>query len=794
MSKLVISLSLIFVLPTLVLSQVRNATVSGKISNKEGETLPGITVMLEGTTQGAATDAEGFFEIRDITHGNYTLVISGIGYKRQTRSITLAAVQELLLEIHLEEDAEKLNEVVVTGKSVARERSEEAMTISSLSTKPVLAQALGAEELLKTTTGVVVRQNGGLGSNVNINLNGLSGQAVRIYYDGMPINVFGGGLQLNTIPIDALERVDVYKGVTPVDVGTDALGGGINLIPTRKSIDYFNTSYTFGSFNTHRVTFNGNKQLSDRTSVSILSYFNYSDNDYKMRNIRSITEQTLPNGSVVAGNDEFIDVRRFHNQHLSGYLQAAIKWQQLKWADQLELATSYAVRNDEVQHGAFIFRTSIGEATTRFNTFAQRIDYRKKLLKNKLNLRYNGVLSLTNDQVRDSTNNIYNWRGERLQTVDAGGSEIFANPTLRDGTNLSTSHRLLGTFTISKRLDFTVSEFYRYTKIEGNDPAAPRLNIEGDPIDPNTIPSRLTRNVLGAELKGKFMSEKLTPVIFFKNYYYSAEAIDILQVNATRLPIRNVTANENGYGAAIKYAISPSFFVRTSYEFALRIPTEAEIFGNFGAILPNYELRPERSRNINLGFQYSKFLSGAREVFFQLDGFIRDQEDLIRPDAFGPENSIFINEAIVEGRGIETTVRYSPLKWINLSGNFTYQSNTIGTTDIQVPNVPRLFYNMGARFTPKDIFSNEDRTLEFFWNYFFTDRFSINEVQDISTANPDFIIPAQHLHNTGIIYRMEDKNLSFSFNLQNVFNEEVFDNFRIPRPGINYNLKISYSL
>jgi len=780
--------------PVLAEAQDQFSTISGTITISDGESLPGITVLLEGTTTGSVTNAKGQFKINNIPPGDYTLVISATGYKQQKRPISLTVGQSINLTIQLDEDTKNLDEVVVMGKSQSRELSEAPIAMSSLSTQPVLARAMGAEEILKTTTGVVVRQNGGLGSNVNINLNGLSGQAVRIYYDGMPINVFGGGLQLNTIPIDALDRVDVYKGVTPLAVGTDALGGGINLVPAKKSVDYLNTSYTFGSFNTHRVTFNGNKKLSERTSISLLSYFNYSDNDYKMRNIRSITEQTLPNGSVVAGNDEFIDVRRFHNRHVSGYLEAAINWRNLKWADRFELGTSYAVRDDEIQHGAFIFRSSVGEVTARFHTLAQRVDYRKKVLDDKLNLRYSGVFSFTGDQVNDSTQNIYNWRGERLQSTDAGGSEIFANPTQRRGTNLGTAHRAIATYRISEKFEFIVSEFYRYSKIEGNDPVGPRLNISDAPVDPNTIPSTLTRNVLGAEVKGKLLKDKLTPVLFFKNYYFSSESIDILQVNATRLPIRNVDANENGYGAAIKYALSPALFVRTSYEYALRIPTEREIFGNFGSILPNYELRPERSRNYNLGIQYSKFLSGSREIFFQLDGFIRNQEDLIRPDAFGPENTIFINEAVVKGRGIETAFRYSPLESFNLSVNITWQSNTIGSSEVQVPNVPRFFYNVGLRFLPKNIFSDQDRKLEFFWNYFFTDRFSINEVPDFNAANPDFIIPAQHLHNTGIIYRMEDKNLSFSFNLQNVFNAEVFDNFRIPRPGINYNFKINYSL
>lgn len=773
---------------------LKTGGIRGGVFDNYGNPVPGITLFLEGTNLGVVADENGMFVFGKIDPGSHTLVISGIGYKQQKKTINLKHGEILQIEIQIEEDLEVLDEVMVLGKSVSSELSEGAITISSLSTRPFLARAMGAEDLVKTTTGVVVRQNGGLGSNVNINLNGLSGQAVRIYYDGIPVQVFGGGLQLNTIPIDALERIDVYKGVAPVDVGTDALGGGINLVPSKKSVDYINVSYSLGSFNTHRFTFNGNKKISKRASLYTLSFLNYSDNNYKMRNIRSITEQTLPDGVVVLGKDEFIDVRRFHNRHLSGYIEGGLNWQELKWADQLELGTSFAYRDDEIQHGAFIFRSAVGEATTRFKTLYQRLDYRKNFFHNKLSIRYNGVISITQDEVNDSTLSIYNWRGELLQSSNAPGAEIFARPTQRIGENLGSAHRAIAGYRINKQLEVSFSEFYQYTKIDGNDPVGGRLNIEGESIDPNTIPSTLIRNVFGAEVKGNFLREKLSPVIFFKNYYFSSEAIDILQLNATRLPIRKVNANENGYGAAVKYEISPSFFVRSSYEYALRIPTEGEIFGNFSSILPNYELRPERSRNYNLGLQYSKFYSGLREIFVQVDAFIRDQEDLIRPDAFGPENTIFINEAQVAGKGVEAALRYGPLQSLNLSANLTYQSNRIGTSEVQVPNVPRFFYNVGMRFTPENTFENRQRKLEFFWNYFFTDRFSINEVPNISTANPDFIIPAQHLHNTGIIYRVEDRNLSFSFNLQNIFNSEVFDNFKIPRPGINYNFKINYSL
>jgi len=775
-------------------AQAQNfASVSGLVKDEKNNGIPGITILLEGTQTGTATDELGFFEIKNLLAGNYTLVISGIGYKAQKRAIRLSISQNFKMEILLEEDAKSLDEVIVTGKSTAKELSEQPITISSLATRPLQAQAMGAEELLKTTTGVVVRQNGGLGSNLNINLNGLTGQAVRLYFDGIPIEVFGGGISLNTIPIDALERIDVYKGVMPVAVGTDALGGGIDLVPLTKDVDYLSASYTFGSFNTHRVTFSGTKRLGEKVSLATLAYFNYSDNDYNMRNIRNLTEQTLPNGSVVPGPEEIIEVRRFHDRHVSGYAEATLRLKQLKWADQLEITALYSQRDDQIQNGAFISNTAVGEATTGARTFAQRLDYRKKLFNDRLSLRYFGVFSTTRNEANDSTRNFYDWNGNRLQIVNNVGSELFARPTKRVGNDTGTAHRLMGTYAISPNLDLTISEFFGYVQIKGEDPIGPRLSINGEPIDPNTIPSSLTRNIAGAELKGSFLEDRLVPVVFYKHYFYNSEAIDILAVNSTQVPVRSVRASEDGYGLAVKYQFFPSFFVRTSFERAVRIPTEREIFGDFAAIRPNFELRPEKSENLNLGLQFEPNLSNNRSLFIGIDAFIRNQEDLIRPEPFGFENIIFINEALVKGWGIEVSTRFSPLKALSLSGNFTYQSNIIEETGNQVPNIPRLFLNAGARYAFQDAFA-KDNTLELFWTYFFTDRFSINEVRDINTANPTFIIPAQNVHNTGVVYRLSDEKWSFSFNLQNVFNAEVFDNFRVPRPGINYNLKINYSL
>lgn len=57
---------------------------------------------------------------------------------------------------------------------------------------------------------------------------------------------------LNNIPAGLARRVEVYKGVVPVELGGDALGGAINIVTDNRRRTRVNASYSFGSFNTHK--------------------------------------------------------------------------------------------------------------------------------------------------------------------------------------------------------------------------------------------------------------------------------------------------------------------------------------------------------------------------------------------------------------------------------------------------------------------------------------------------------------------------------------------------------------
>ncbi|MEM9897265.1 MAG: carboxypeptidase-like regulatory domain-containing protein, partial [Bacteroidota bacterium] len=515
----------IIVLPKVKQKKVKG-NLQGSLTDSNKEPLPGGTVQLLETNFGTITDGSGRFSIADVPNGTYTLKVSSVGFEKYEKTIQVDGNTTNLF-ISLQESINELDEVVVTSTTEAQEIAQQPIQISSIDLKPVQAQAVEVARILDDLPGVRVRQSGGFGSRTQVQLNGATGNAIRGYFDGIPFEYIANGGSINNIPVNLIDRIDVYKGVIPIDVGTDALAGGINFVTKQVYNNLLDVSYEVGSFNTHRTTFNTYLVTDSSFFIGFNGFYNYSDNNYEM-DVTSFVFEEDQDGSFdrIAGTEN-IRVERFHDAHKSYFAEIHAGIRQKKWADDLSYRIAYLSRYDETQHGARITDQPAGDADQEESSIIQRLTYSKNgLLKGFLGITYQGTLNFLNQVTNDSTADFYNWRGQVIRNFrgSQNSSEIAANPTARDINQIATSQRLNLSFNIVPNHQLLLTNFYGSQRLEGEDPL-----IRGD--DPNQIPAILEKNISGIAYKSKWLDERFTATLFAKYYQYTSEANDLFAEN-----------------------------------------------------------------------------------------------------------------------------------------------------------------------------------------------------------------------------------------------------------------------
>ena len=234
----------------------QTGSIRGTLTVKD-KPLEFATAALKGSQYGTTTDEKGVFEIKNVKYGTYQLVISAIGYRTISKSITISAAkffQELTLQT--DELENSLNEVVVTGtmKEVSKLDSPvpiEIYTPMFFKRNPVP----NLFESLQNINGVRPQLNCNVCNTGDIHINGLEGPYTMILIDGMPIvsglsTVYG----LSGIPSALIERVEIVKGPASTLYGSEAVGGLINVITKKPSAaplvsaDLMGTSW--GEYNT----------------------------------------------------------------------------------------------------------------------------------------------------------------------------------------------------------------------------------------------------------------------------------------------------------------------------------------------------------------------------------------------------------------------------------------------------------------------------------------------------------------------------------------------------------------
>ena len=221
----------------LLVRPAADVPVSGRVSGPDGAGLPGVTVLVRGTSIGASTNSEGRFSL-NAPEGS-TLVFSFVGFTTQTVVVS-AATASTPISIRLVEDTQKLNEVVVVGYGT-QERGSVTGAISSVSAAEIVRQPVAdvTQAIQGKVSGVTITSNGGApggaaGTSVRVRGITSAGNNNPLYViDGFPLPD-GGDNQLNAISPNDIETIDILKDASATAIYGVRAANGVVIITTKR--------------------------------------------------------------------------------------------------------------------------------------------------------------------------------------------------------------------------------------------------------------------------------------------------------------------------------------------------------------------------------------------------------------------------------------------------------------------------------------------------------------------------------------------------------------------------------
>ncbi|WP_025146462.1 TonB-dependent receptor [Pedobacter jeongneungensis] len=760
-------------------AQKQTSSISGYVKTSAGDPLPGATVKVQKINFGSVSDDNGLFKIYNLAPGNYSIHVSAVGFKTQKKDISLSAGQEMKINFSVTENAEQMETVNVLGRTKAQEVNRQAFNVTAIDATKLYNTTLDISGALDRVAGVRVRETGGVGSSFNVSLNGFSGNHIRYFIDGIPMDNFGSSFQINNIPINLAERVEVYKGVVPLWLGSDALGGAVNIVTGNKHRNYIDASYSFGSFNTHRSVVNAALTSKSGFTVQLNAFQNYSDNNYKT----DLPERLV---RVLQGTTESSQ-RRFNDTYHNETLIANVGFVGKSFADNLLLGITLGKNYKEIQTGArpdAVF----GQLHRRGTIIMPTLKYQKTNLVKGLDVTLNANYNLGYEKTIDTAYAKYDWDGIRDPKATMGE---------RDGGQLSkfeNNNGLLTTmvsYKIAEHHSLAVNNVFSTFNRKTDNILFPANNA----LDPA---KKMNKNVLGFGYSYDVDNKWSTN--FFGKYINQKNIIGSRNVSSS--------TDKMGYGLALAYFLSRNLQLRTSYELTNRMPEATEIFGDLENQEANPALKPEKSDNINVGVIYNFKINEINRFSVTANGVYRYSADFIYNRLNNNQTKTTAdNRAGVRTLGTDAEVRYSYKNWLTAGATVTYQylqnlqqyePNYNGVSPVyldQMPNIPYLFGNMDISASFRDI-GKKGNNLTLGYNLLYVNSFYLYwpSLGGRDQASDKKGIPTQLAHDLNFVYSMKNGRYNVSLEAKNITDKPLYDNFSLQKPGRGFYLNLRYFL
>jgi len=598
-------------------------------------------------------------------------------------------------------------------------------------------------EVVASESGVQFKQSGGLGSFSTVSLRGSSAEQVNVYVDGVLLNeASGGGVNLSDIELLQAEKVEIYRGTVPVQLGNSAIGGAINITTARATgTPSAKLLAGFGSFGSSRFSSAYSGKLSLLNNQKLVASFSHrqSENDFTFLNDNGTSFNTADDQTQQRNNAQ--------TRTTSGFIKTG---HTLGSSRQVEHALQLSDRSQGITD---TLNSVLASATLDTETVQWRTT-----------VRYTAPLLTPTPTQNDDD-----------QPAPAGGwSSLY-------GLQLSQKKELFddSQSTIGIGSQLIDSD----TRVLGGRAYWEKIN----PQSSVAINIRSRRESL--DQANELLSENTTQAVRFRadssvqfNRYFNSQR-SLLSATLFGFFIDDsydITNNENAREdfstssllpqLGFSYGINDQWTLIANASRQKRAPSFFELFGSQGIFEGNSSLQTETSNNFDVGVRWQSDLSRRFDASLELAVFHNRRENLITRvfNARGIGKSENLASAQVTGLELGQFVSFN--NGLSFDASFTLQdsenlSNISGFTGKQLPGESRLDGSLKANW------SNNRWKLEYEYRYN-SDRF-------FDSPN---LLPAadQRIHSIRIRRSLKDWRLDFELNNITDQNNEDFNGFAKP--------------
>jgi iron complex outermembrane receptor protein len=634
-------------------------------------------------------------------------------------------------------DAVQLPEVEVTAERISEAEKRAPTTfLSVVDTATRDSEFVTATDVLEEIVGVQVQRFGGLGAFSTISIRGSTANQVPIYLDGIPLSqAQDETVNLADLPLDSLERIEVYRGTIPVSFGGGGIGGVVNLVTKPPSATpSTEISAGYGSFETRKVVASRTQRLGGFDVIAHLTYLG-SKGDFTYQDDNGTPENPTDDTTTTRINNAFNSV---------GTLLKGTR--DLGDGLTLDLTEEFFFKDQGVPGSAAFQAANTSLREARSLTYAR--------------LRAAGLAGGAVD-TSASLFGVYN-----LQEFDDPDHELGPVQATRNQTALIGASNT-GTWyapyaqSISWYDGLSYEQFFPYNK------------TSTPPNGPDQTRLRLT---LAAQDEIGLIADR---VIFVPSLRYEHLLDEFSAVNNANNPVGSpTTSNQDLWtpAAGVQARLMPWLALRANIGRFQRAPNFSELFGNTGSVEGNGNLKSESGINRDVGFVANwgehGWLDRAKLEYAYFHNNVSDliAFQLVRVGVFQAEN---IGDARILGHEISLTG--GAFHHFNLEANYTHQDSA----DLSLKNNP--FGNQLPLRPADDLFVRTELFND--WGRLF---YEYTYVSSDPTDPANFIIvPSRSIHTLGLAVTPLDW-IAIKFEAANITNADVRDLGDFPLPGLSF--------